>query len=385
MLPSSVLILSHVLTTVPARDLEQYFVDHHIDRLFFIGHPLVYKADRPGSHYRFYRQGTLTAEKTYRPLRLPTIVQYMADIFLTWWWVITTGKRWNTVIALDNLNAFAAILLKNIGLVTHVIYYTIDFVPQRFPQRWLNNFYHGLDRWCVTHADQTWNVSPRISEGRHQLHHLPSAVQQKQHTVPIGIWLDRISQQRPRRRPHTLVYAGSLLPHQGIDQVLKALPAVIKKIPNVKFIVIGLGPEETALKNLVATLHLEKVVEFRGYLETHQEVETELLAAEIAMAMYSQEFDRWSHYADPSKIKTYLACGLPIITTDVTHIASQLTDRDCGIVLPADSTPQTLATTIITLMNHPRTIASMRQNALTFAKEFDWEHIFTQALSRKHT
>lgn len=372
---SNIIIVSHVLTSVPAADLEEYFLKRKIKNLFFIGHPLFYRADRPGSHYRIYKNGSLSKTKVFKPIRLPSFIQYAVDTITTIIWVLLSNKKWDLIISLDNLNTIAALFLKKIGLVKKVVYYTIDFTPKRFNNNLLNNIYHYLDKFCVENADMTWNVSPRMAEGREKIRGMNRGIYNKQVTVPIGIWFGRFKKLPfNKKNKNTLVYAGGLSPHQGIQLVLDAVPIIIKSIPDFKFIIIGMGDYETELKKKIVSLKIQEYINFLGYIEKHEDVEKILSNCRIAVAMYSKELSKWSYYADPSKIKTYLASGLPVITTNLTHIASDLEKRECGMVISYNKAE--LAKAIIELFKNEKKYISYRQNAINFAEEFDWNAIF---------
>ncbi len=375
----NVIILSHLYTTVPVRDLEEYFLHKKVENLLFIAHPLFYQKDRPGAFFSLYHKGKIIKQGSLPQVYLPSILQYLKDTLLTLYWVILTGRKWDLIVSLDNLNTIAAILLRKIGKVKKVIYYTIDFVPVRFQNTLLNDVYHYLDQVCLTHADSTWNVSPRIAEGREKVRGLLQSVYNKQITVPIGIWFDRIARKKfSEIEKHVIVYAGGLAEHQGVQLVLDALPQIVAKIPDIKFKIIGIGNYEATLKQKVKKLKLSKYVEFLGYKETHQEVEEILSSCGLAMAMYSEKLDKWSYYADPSKIKTYLAAGLPVLTTSLTHIAKDLASHHCGKVIAYNK--DDLATAVCTLLSNPRQHSEMRKNAVNFAKEFDWNSVFDRAL-----
>lgn len=375
----NVILLSHILTTVPAYDLEKYFIQRKINRLLFIGHPLYYKKGRPGSFYRYYEKGKLVEQVSMPNLNLFSFILYLKDFLLTIIWILKLHSRWDIAICLDNLNTLDALLLKRISVIKKVIYYTIDFVPQRFNNKYFNNFYHYIDKLCLSRSDMTWNISPRIADGRQTVRSLQKSIYTKQITVPVGVWLDRIPKNTfEKRQKDTIVYAGGLLPHQGIQLVIQALPYVIKRIPSVTFKVIGIGSYEEDLKRMVTNLNIEKHVEFLGYFEKHEDVEKILCTCDIAVAMYSKKLDKWSYYADPSKIKTYLACGLPIITTSLTYLAAILEKQNCAIVVNYDK--KDLAKAIITLLSDTGMQKLYRENALKYIKKLDWNIIFDQAL-----
>lgn len=374
-----VIVLAHVFTTVPGDDLQKYLLDHSVEELLFIGHPLFYKKGKPGSHYRWYKRGKLVRAIQHYNYPISGIFAYVRDVFLTLFWVIRLGKKWDVMIALDNLNTCTGLVLRKLGYIDKVIYYTIDFVPKRFRNTTLNEIYHFIDKLAVKHADKTWNLTKRMTEGREKIRNLSSTIYNKQIIVPIGIWLDRIPKKIFRDHPlRTLVYAGGLSPHQGVQIVISALSEVVKKNPNVHLNIVGSGDYESNLKQLVKKLKLEKHVEFLGYQEKHEDVEKILVQGDIALAMYSKELSLWSYYADPSKIKTYLGCGLPVITTNVTYMGEELKKHGCGEIVPYDR--YKLAEAILDLIRNKDKYKMYRRNAKKFAKEFDWNTIYTTAL-----
>lgn len=54
-----------------------------------------------------------------------------------------------------------------------------------------------------------------------------------------------------------LVTVARFVKRKGVDMVLRALPTVIKHIPNLRYVIIGQGPDEEYLKRIIEELHLE--------------------------------------------------------------------------------------------------------------------------------
>jgi phosphatidylinositol alpha-1,6-mannosyltransferase len=54
--------------------------------------------------------------------------------------------------------------------------------------------------------------------------------------------------------------------HKGHDMVIRSLPSVIERIPNVVYLIAGRGSHEIVLKSLVRDLNLEDHVIFLGYV-----------------------------------------------------------------------------------------------------------------------
>lgn len=55
--------------------------------------------------------------------------------------------------------------------------------------------------------------------------------------------------------------------YKGIDHVIQTLPLLIKKIPNIKFTIIGKGDDKLRLQKICTKLKVNDYVNFRGYVE----------------------------------------------------------------------------------------------------------------------
>jgi phosphatidylinositol alpha-1,6-mannosyltransferase len=61
-----------------------------------------------------------------------------------------------------------------------------------------------------------------------------------------------------------LLTVGRLVPRKGIDHVLKALPQVLPQVPNLHYLVVGVGPYRDELEALTDSLGLRPHVTFAG-------------------------------------------------------------------------------------------------------------------------
>ncbi len=374
-----IIILSHVLTTVPAQDLKEYFLDKKVKTLMFIAHPLFYVKGRPGPYFEIYENGILTKKVQYKNRKFIGPLQYAKDFILTLYWVIKTGKKWDLIISLDNLNTLSSLILRELGLTNKVVYYTIDFVPNRFNNKLMNLFYNNIEKTSVRFADVTWNLTERVAKGREKVRGMKRNKYNRQVVVPLGVWFNRTPKRKFQEiEKHSMVYAGGLVPHQGVQLVLDAMPQVLKQIKDLKFYIIGIGEYEQELKNKVKNMGLKDHVKFLGYMEKHEDVEKELSRHGVAMAMYSPELSKWSYYGDPSKIKNYLSCGLPVITTSLTLISKELMKKKCGLV--AEYQKDDLAKKILEILSDSEMQKAYRANAIEFSSNYDWNKILDNAV-----
>ncbi len=63
-----------------------------------------------------------------------------------------------------------------------------------------------------------------------------------------------------------LLTVARLVERKGQDVVIKSLPRVIDKVPNLVYLIVGEGPQEARLKGLVKKLYIEPYVNFVGYI-----------------------------------------------------------------------------------------------------------------------
>ncbi len=129
-----------------------------------------------------------------------------------------------------------------------------------------------------------------------------------------------------------IVYSGRLIPLKGLKLSLQALDLLKKKEPNLrwKFFIIGEGPEKAALLKMVQKFSIEEDVEFLGALPRDEVIEL-LKGADIFLFLSLKEGTSWS-------IIEAMACGLPIVATDVGNNSLLLGD-ECGFLIKL-STPE---------------------------------------------
>jgi glycosyltransferase involved in cell wall biosynthesis len=377
-----IVIATHIYTTGPAQDLREYLLAKNINKLLFIGHPLFWDEKLAGSGYEVYEKGELQEEKYKKIKKNFALLVYSIDIWLNIFWTWKKMPKSDLFVGCDNLNAFSGIVLRFFGKTKKVIYYVIDYNPKRFDIKILNYLYHKLDQFCVKYADETWNLSPRMSEARKEYFNFSAG---KQKTVPIGIWFSRFPRlDFSQIEKHTLVFMGHILEKQGVQYVVDAIPAIAEKIADFKFLVIGDGEYLEKLKKQSKQLGTDKFINFTGYVEKHSDVEKMLAKCACAVAMY-EKYDEtgslsFTYFADPGKIKAYLAGGLPILLSDVSHNAQEIEEKRCGYVISQDKAE--IAQKIIRLMQDEKTLKEYRENSIVYAKQFDWENIFENNLSR---
>lgn len=374
-----VILVTHVRGLGPSSHLES-FLTNRCRKVLSIYHPLVYDASAK-SQYRLFENGTLVATGEHS-LHGPEAVIRCREVMLTIALVRRFAPRSDLFIGVDALNCIAGLMLKAIRHTKRVVFYVIDWSPKRFDSSVLNGIYHLSDRAAALLANETWNVSPVIDQGRWQGSFWTWIGENaKKHTKIVGIGVAQVDDELADRirLPYRLVFLGHLLEKQGLQLVIKALPEIARTFGDTDLLVIGNGPYQVALQELAQSLGVSERVTFLGYVEDENEVLRHLGSASVGVATYLASEDSFTRFADPGKLKNYLAVGLPIVMTQVPYNADSLEKSGCAVVVRP--TAAEVADAVCRLLSEDSSErGSRRAKALDLMKGLDWVSVFSSAL-----
>lgn len=261
-----------------------------------------------------------------------------------------------------------------------VVYYAVDYVPDRFGVGTaLTRAYDAIDAWVCRRAAARWEVSGRAAQARAERHGLgPDAAPAS--VVPIGAWAGKALQVPVDAcQSRRVVFIGHLVERMGGDTVVEAMRVLAARGIEVVCDIAGHGPKFDDLQHRVEKHGLEDRVTLHGFVGDPDALEALLAGSAIALAPYRTSEDNFTQYADPSKLKSYVAAGLPVLVTDVPPNAGELQRIGGGEVL-ADS-PGAFADAIERLLGDPQEWERRRAAALEYARSFDWDVLVDRSLA----
>jgi glycosyltransferase involved in cell wall biosynthesis len=129
-----------------------------------------------------------------------------------------------------------------------------------------------------------------------------------------------------------LVSVGTLVERKGFHRVIALLPALLVERPSLIFVIVGgAGPEgddSARLYSQVASLGLQAHVRFAGPLAP--DALREALSAADVFVLASR-YEGWANV-----LLEAMACGLPVVATDVGGNAEVVCDPSLGRAVPLD-------------------------------------------------
>lgn len=290
-------------------------------------------------------------------------------------------RRYDLFIGLESIYTIAGILARHMGIIGTVVYYVSDYSPSRYGNPTVNALYLWLDRFCCYHADFVWDLSPAMQPARIAAGLDPQRCRPVM-TVHNGLFPAQIrSLPASRITGHTMVFAGSLGVENGPELVLTAMRILLQKYPRTRLHFYG-GPaaREQELRGLASRLGITKQVVFHGLITDSTKLADELRTYMVGVAPYLDLPGGLRKYADASKIRLYLGCGLPVVTTRVPPLGKEIAAAGAGLTV--SDTPEAFADAVARIFASSARFKSMKRAAITFARNTTWELVYDRAITR---
>lgn len=335
----------------------------------FAASPFAY-AKLPAATLVLHRRGEGVSQEIGHRNRGAGPARWLRDAAFVWQQARRYADRHTLFIGINALNAAVGIWLRRLGRVRTVVYYVIDYTPRRFRSRTLNGLYQGICRFAARHADAVWNLSERMRV----VHARFGTPPHRNLLVPVGVQADavRLVPEREMARDR-LVVVSALFENKGVQLAIDAL----RQLPQARLAVVGVGPYEEALRERARERGVADRVEFLGLMD-HDRLFRYLPTCGIALAPYLPDADSYTYFADPTKPKEYLACGLPVVITRVPWVAELIARGPMGMAIEYDE--KQLGAACRRLLTDDAFWRTCRENALAYARSLDWTQIFAQAL-----
>ncbi len=124
----------------------------------------------------------------------------------------------------------------------------------------------------------------------------------------------QLQQQLKLKNKRVLGFLGSFYAYEGLDLLLKALVQIRQTLPDTCLLLVGGGPQQQALEQLVQQLKLEDAVIMPGRVP-HQEVMK--YYSLVDLLVYPRKAMRLTELVTPLKPLEAMAQGMPLLASDV--------------------------------------------------------------------
>lgn len=223
---------------------------------------------------------------------------------------------------------------------------------------WLKNIYFKL--WCrliLKRMDSIISISPQDKKMFSKFRPI---------LIPIGIYYEHFSNIKRAPKRNELLFIGRISRNKGIDNLIKMLYFLKRKIPDVKLYIIGRDWQgiKMELENLIEHLGLKGNVFF---IEKVNEKE------KISYLSRCQIFVSASYYEGFGiTIVEAMASGIPVVANNIQAFRNLITNNENGFLINY-SKPKEASEKIYKIME--TNLKKISKRAKMTAMKYDWVNI----------
>ncbi len=236
-------------------------------------------------------------------------------------------------------SAFGA-LLGGARILVHTVHGQYLYYAPGLASRLKRRLRHFVERMLARAHRRIVTVSDAIQKYVRAEVGIPAA---RLLTIHNGV-SDAQHTSRPYRSgmPAVFITVGRLVAVKNYAMLLRAFADVVRLHPVSRLVVVGDGPERSALEALTDELGISGRVEFLGFRQ-----DVQLLLQEADIFVLSSRYEGIS-----IALLEAMRAGLPAIATRVGGMAEVLVDGETGILVPGDH-QEAMAQAMITLAQSP--------------------------------
>jgi glycosyltransferase involved in cell wall biosynthesis len=160
-----------------------------------------------------------------------------------------------------------------------------------------------------------------------------------------------------------LIVARRLEPIYDNATALRAFVSVLAAFPRAQLVLAGDGPEEAALRQLAHELGIAGQVEFAGVLDRDG------VAARLRASSVSINPSRVDNM--PNSVLEALACGVPVVSTDVGGVPFLVRDGESALLVPP-ADPAAMAQAILRVLRDLSLAQRLRDAGPAIAGQYRW-------------
>lgn len=222
-----------------------------------------------------------------------------------------------------------------------------------------NNVIHGIQkiiaRYSFNYPEKIIAITPKI---RLQLNEEFNVDLSKITIVPNGVNENQfkpytrknaklIKQYKVPTSAKIVLFVGAFDPWHGLENVPEAAKTVVESYPGVKFVMVGDGKMRPGIEKRVKKSGLSRHFIFTGSVP-YKLVPLFINLSNICITPFPKEN---THLKDSSPLKLfeYLACGRPVVATDVGGVAEIIKSSGGGLLVRPDD-PDALSSGILELL-----------------------------------
>ncbi len=274
-------------------------------------------------------------------------------------WAALRLRRWKSPLVLNWLEIWGGDYWKN-------------YLPNRLTS-WLG----AKVELACSHCSRHHMVISPLQKKR--LQDLLKVSGEKISMIPRGLHVRNLPRHL-KKIPGRVVYSGRLIAYKNLETIIRGWARVLEAAPHATLKIIGSGPSQPHLQELVTKLQLGAKVEILPPRHDWEEAMAEIAQAEVFVQPSLRE-------GQSVVSLEAMACGT--IVAAALHPESAVSDfiqhDQNGLLIAGHSEPEAWAEAISSLLNNKKQLVALAAAAKTTADRFDWKTSLAPTLAEYFT
>ena len=167
----------------------------------------------------------------------------------------------------------------------------------------------------------------------------------------------------------TLTYVGGFDSHRGIECAIKAIPQIVKIIPNFELILVGSGSNFNDLVQLSNSLNVGKYISFEGW-QPNEKLSSYIKASNLCLIPHLKTVH--TDNTIPHKLFQYMIFEKPVIASNCNPIERIINETGAGLVFESNN-ENDLAKKVIHLYKNTELQSQMgNKGKEAVQKKYNW-------------
>jgi len=176
------------------------------------------------------------------------------------------------------------------------------------------------------------------------------------------------------------IFVGNFRPYHNLELLVRSVGKIARQVPEFLLVLVGdsIGqrglvhhPTIDYLKRIARENNVQSNIWFVGR-KSQSLVPLYLNAADLGVSLTSLPAVSQTSSVNPIKTGEYMACGLAVVCTMATEIATELKSKKAGIIVELDVNQ--IADSVVWLLSNDRQVEKMGEAALSIARtKLTWQ------------
>jgi len=229
---------------------------------------------------------------------------------------------------------------------------------------WLHRLFVSIERWMLKYASAVITICPDLyDQVKRQSPDRGSVLIENviDYAEVFGAVCDpgQIQNRHALRGKCVALYTGTFEPYQGLDLLIQSAEIVLRKHPEVLFLLVGGHPDQVRqYEASVRSRKIEKQVVLTGQVPPH-EIPAYMACSHLLLS------PRISGTNTPLKIYSYLRSGIPVVATRILTHTQVLDDSVAELT---DPTPSAFAAGMLRVLEDPAHAKRLTRNAAALSE-----------------